>query len=140
METHGTVKATYFLLRVVAGFLFFQLGGASLFGWFGGLPGGPAELPSLIVFGKWLELVCGPAILLGLFVRPVAFLLSGEMAVAYWKYHAPNGTWPFQNEGTAAALFCFLYLYMAAQGAGHWSLDALLRSRRSAAPAAPKGS
>jgi putative oxidoreductase len=68
--------------------------------------------------------------MLGVMVRPVAFILSGEMAVAYWQFHAPSGFWPILNHGEPAVLFCFLFLYMAANGAGDWSLDALLRRRR----------
>lgn len=89
-----------------------------------------------IGIGGLLEVVGGLAILLGLFTRPVAFILSGEMAVAYWQFHAPNGTWPLQNQGVPSVLFCFLFLYMAAQGGGDWSLDALLRGRRDGASAA----
>ena len=135
METRWTVKVTYFLLRVVAGFLFAQLGSVTLFGWFGGMPEGqPApEMFSQIWIGKVLELVGGLMILLGLFVRPVAFILSGEMAVAYWQFHAPNGTWPHQNDGMSAVIFCFVFLYMAARGAGAWSLDALFGGETSSA-------
>jgi putative oxidoreductase len=77
-----------------------------------------------------LEFFGGIAIMLGLFTRTVAFILSGMMAVAYWQFHAPNGTWPVQNQGMPAVLFCFIFLYIAAKGAGAWSLDALLRRRR----------
>jgi putative oxidoreductase len=84
--------------------------------------------------GGGLEFLGGLAILLGLFTRPVAFILSGEMAVAYWQFHAPNGLWPVQNQGMPAILFCFIYLYLAARGGGDWSLDALLRRQRGAAP------
>jgi putative oxidoreductase len=127
-------EATYFLLRVVAGFLFFQAGCVIVLGWFGGMPGQPPgstmPLMTQIGIGGLLELVGGFLILVGLFTRPVAFILSGEMAVAYWQFHAPNGTWPLQNQGIPAVLFCFLFLYMAAQGGGEWSLDAMLRRRR----------
>ncbi|OGF13340.1 MAG: hypothetical protein A2W00_02745 [Candidatus Eisenbacteria bacterium RBG_16_71_46] len=129
------VQATYFLLRVVAGLIFLQAGGMKLFGWFGGMPGGlTAPVLSQIWIGGVLEVVGGFAIMLGVFTRPVAFILSGEMAVAYWQFHAPNGAWPILNHGEPAVLFCFIFLFMAAQGGGEWSLDALLRRRR--APAA----
>ncbi len=129
-------QATYFLLRIVAGWLFLQAGSVILFGWFGGMPGGASPpLMSQIGIGGVLELVGGLAILLGLFTRPVAFVLSGEMAVAYWQFHAPHGAWPLQNQGVPAVLFCFIFLYMAARGGGDWSLDALLRRRRDAAAA-----
>jgi putative oxidoreductase len=131
MNRDLAVKATYFLLRVVAGFLFWQAGGVILFGWFGGMPGGQSvPLMSQIGIGGVLEFVGGLLIIFGLLTRPVAFILSGEMAVAYWQFHAPNGGWPIQNQGVAAVLFCFLFLYMAAQGGGDWSLDALLRRKR----------
>jgi putative oxidoreductase len=126
-------QATYFLLRVVAGFLFFQAGGLILFGWFGGMPGTDGTAPPLLSqvgIGGLLEFCGGIAIMLGLFTRPVAFVLSGMMAVAYWQFHAPSGTWPVQNQGMPSVLFCFLFLYMATQGGGEWSLDALIRRKR----------
>ena len=133
MNTHRAVQITYLLLRVVTGLLFLQAGGLILFGWFGGMPGHPGVRPPLLSqtgIGGVLEFFGGLAIMLGLLTRPVAFLLSGEMAVAYWQFHAPRGGWPVQNEGMPAVLFCFIFLYMAAQGGGDWSLDALLHRRR----------
>jgi len=131
MNRELAVKVTYLLLRVVAGFLFWQAGGLILFGWFGGMPGGQSvPLMSEIGIGGVLEFVGGLLIIFGLLTRPVAFILSGEMAVAYWQFHAPNGAWPLQNQGVPAVLFCFLFLYMAAQGGGDWSLDALLKRKR----------
>ena len=125
------VQVTYFLLRVVAGFLFIQTGGVILFGWFGGMPGGAkAPLMSQTGIGGVLEFFGGILIMLGLFTGPVAFILSGMMAVAYWQFHFPNGHWPVQNEGMPAVLFCFIFLYMAAQGAGEWSVDALIQRKR----------
>lgn len=124
-------QVTYFLLRVVSGFLFIQAGGLILFGWFGGMPGGAkVSLTSQTGIGGILEFFGGILILLGLFTRPVAFILSGVMAVAYWQFHFPNGRWPVQNQGVAAVALCFIFLYMAAKGGGPWSLDALLRNRR----------
>jgi putative oxidoreductase len=73
--------------------------------------------------------VGGAAILLGLFTRPVAFLLAGEMAVAYFQFHQPNGFWPIQNHGESAVLFCFIFLFFAAHGAGTWSVDRFLRQK-----------
>lgn len=123
---------TYFLLTWVVGFLFVQTGGLILFGWFGGMPGGEkVRLLSQTGIGGVLEFFGGILILLGLFMRPVAFILSGMMAVAYWQFHFPNGYWPVQNGGMPAVLFCFVLLYMAAKGAGEWSLDALIRRKRS---------
>jgi putative oxidoreductase len=131
MNMNRAVQVAYFLLRVVAGLLFFQAGGMKLFGWFGGMPGGgTVRLMSQVGIGGVLEFLGGIAIMLGLLTRPVAFILSGEMAVAYWQFHAPNGAWPILNNGQPAVLFCFIFLYMAAQGGGDWSLDALLRRRR----------
>ncbi|MDF2697853.1 MAG: DoxX family protein, partial [Labilithrix sp.] len=100
------------------------------FGLYGGMPGGgtPPFLSQLWL-GAVLELVGGSAMMLGLFARPVAFILAGEMAVAYWQFHAPQGTWPIQNQGQPAVLFCFIFLYFAAAGAGDWSLDALLAKK-----------
>lgn len=134
MNRDRATEVTYFLLRVVAGLLFFQAGALIVFGWFGGMPGAtsPPPLVSQVGIGGLLELLGGAAVLVGLFTRPVAFVLSGERAVAYWQFHAPNGGWPIENQGVPAVLFCFLFLYMAAHGAGNWSLDALLRRRRRA--------
>jgi putative oxidoreductase len=136
MSKKWAVKVTYFLLRVVAGLLFLQAGGLILFGWFGGMPGQPGTPPlmSQVGIGGVLEFFGGIAILLGLFTRPVAFILSGMMAVAYWQFHAPQGAWPVQNQGMPAVLFCFIFLYMAAKGGGDWSLDALVRRRREGTP------
>jgi putative oxidoreductase len=127
-------RVTYFLLRVVAGLLLFQAGGLLLFGWFDGAPGGQSvTLMSQMGIGGVLEFFGGIAALLGLFTRPAAFVLSGMMAVAYWQFHAPQGLWPVQNQGMPAVLLCFIFLFMAAQGAGEWSLDALLRRKREGA-------
>ena len=130
MNMKRAEEIAVFLLRVVAGLLFLQAGGMKLFGWFGGMPGGGSPpLMSEIGIGGILEFFGGIAILLGLLTRPVAFLLSGEMAVAYWQFHAPHGTWPIQNHGEPAVLLCFIFLFFAAYGGGPWSLDALLRRR-----------
>lgn len=132
MNLDRAAQVTYFLLRVVAGALFVQFGGLILFGWFGGMPGASSPPPFLSQtwIGGVLEFFGGLAIVLGIGVRPVAFVLSGMMAVAYWQFHAPTGPWPVKNQGVPAILFCFLYLYMSARGAGAWSLDAVLRRRK----------
>ena len=133
MNRARAVEVTYLLLRVVAGFMFIQAGGLILFGWYGGMPGmpGPPPVLSQIWIGGVIEFFGGILILLGLLTRPTAFLLSGTMAVAYWQFHyMTQGGWPLQNNGVAAAIFCFVFLYMAAQGGGEYSLDALLRRRR----------
>ncbi len=133
MNQERMVQISYFLLRVVAGLLFYQAGGMKLFGWFGGMPGGgTAPLMSQVGIGGILEFFGGILIMFGFFTRPVAFILSGEMAVAYFQFHQPGGLWPVQNQGTSAVLFCFIYLYMAARGGGDWSLDALIRRKRGA--------
>lgn len=122
-----------FLLRVVAGLLFFQHGAQKLLGWFGGLPdGGTPALLSLIGIAGLLEFVGGAAVLLGLLTRPVAFILSGQMAVAYFMAHQPKGTWPIQNGGEPAVLYCFVFLFLAAYGGGPCSLDAKLWRKRPA--------
>ncbi len=126
-------QLTFFLLRIVAGVLFLQAGGMKLFGWFGGVPG-MATVPLLTELGVAgiLEFFGGTAILLGLLTRPVAFILSGEMAVAYWQVHAPQAPWPVLNQGMPAILFCFIFLFFAANGAGVWSIDALIWPRKKA--------
>lgn len=133
MNRERVLQVSWFLLRVVAGLMFFQVGGLKLFGWFGGMPGANGAAPPLmsqVGIGGVLEVVGGILIALGLFTRPAAFILSGEMAVAYWQFHSPNGRWPIVNHGEQAVLYCFLFLFMAAYGAGDWSLDALLRKKR----------
>ncbi len=125
-------RIAYVILRITAGLFFMQSGGMKLLGWFGGVngQGGTVELMSLIGVAGLLELVGGVMIALGLFTRPVAFLLSGEMAVAYFMGHFPNGFWPIQNQGLPAVLYCFIFLYIAAHGAGIFSLDGLIRCHR----------
>ncbi len=124
-DRERAIRTSYFLLRVVSGLLFLQAGGLKLFGWFGGMPPEmPFRLFSQIGLAGVLEFFGGALILLGFFTRPTAFVLSGEMAVAYWQAHAPRGAWPIENQGEPAVLFCFIFLYMAAYGGGEWSLDA----------------
>jgi len=119
------------VLRIVAAFMFIQNGTMKLFAWPMGMPpdNSTAVFGTQIWLGGILETFGGALMLLGLFTRPVAFILSGEMAVAYFQFHQPNGLWPIQNQGTAAVLFCFLWLYYSAAGAGVWSLDAMRRRR-----------
>ncbi len=125
------IHISYFLLRVVVGLMFMQHGGQKLFGWFGGMPGGmKLDLMSQMGIGGILEFFGGGLVMLGLFTRPAAFILSGEMAVAYWQFHAPGGFWPILNHGEPAVLYCFIFLYIAAKGAGDWTLHTLLRRRR----------
>ena len=117
------------VLRMVAGFLFMQFGMMKTFAFPIGVPpnGGTVPLMSQAGVGGVLELTCGALLMLGLFTRPAAFLMSGQMAVAYFQFHAPNGFWPLANGGVDAVIFCFLWLYFSAAGGGPWSLDALWR-------------
>ena len=118
------------LLRIVAGGMFLLAGTSKLFAFPVAMPGGATALfPSQIWIGGLLEVVGGALVLIGLYTRPTAFVLSGEMAVAYFQFHAPQGFWPTANGGVAAVLYCFLFLYFAAAGAGPWSLDARWRER-----------
>jgi putative oxidoreductase len=120
------------LLRIVAAFLFIQFGTAKLLGFPAAIMpgGGTAPVASLPGFAGTLEMVGGALVLLGLFTRPVAFILAGEMAVAYFMGHAPQGFWPVLNQGSPAILFCFIWLYISSAGPGAWSLDAMrLRNR-----------
>jgi putative oxidoreductase len=131
MSRERAIQISYLLLRIVSGLIFFQAGGLKLFGWYGGMPGGgTAVLFSQVGIGALLEFAGGILIMLGLVTRPAAFILSGEMAVAYFQFHQPNGFWPVQNDGVPAVLFCFIYLYMAARGGGAWSLDSLIRRKK----------
>src|SRR5918996_5276382 len=112
------------VLRIIAAFLFIAHGTQKLFAWPTAEPQETAPLLSLMGLAGVLETFGGLLLLLGLFTRPVAFLLAGEMAVAYFKAHAPRGLWPILNNGEVAVLYCFLFLYLAAVGGGPWSLDA----------------
>ena len=117
------------LLRIAAGFMFFLSGTTKLFAWPGAGPGSHAELFSQMGLAGVLEAVGGFLLMVGLFTRPVAFVVSGEMAVAYFQAHFPRSFWPTLNGGQNAALYCFIWLYFSAAGAGPWSLDAKLRRR-----------
>jgi putative oxidoreductase len=115
------------VLRIVAAFLFLAHGSQKLFGF-----PAPARAASgaLVMVAGVLEFFGGLLLLLGLFTRIVAFILSGQMAVAYFMAHAPQGFWPVLNGGELAALYCFVFLYLAAAGGGAWSLDNLWRRNR----------
>ncbi len=107
------------VLRIVAGFLFFLAGTSKIFAFPVGMPGGlTAVFPSQVWVG-------GALLIFGLFTRPTAFVLSGEMAVAYFQFHAPSSFWPTVNNGVPAVLDCFIFLYLSAAGGGPWSVDAL---------------
>ncbi|HYO62407.1 MAG TPA: DoxX family protein [Pyrinomonadaceae bacterium] len=118
------------VLRIVSGFMLMLHGSQKLFGFPAAppQPGAPAPPPfqllSWMGIGGVLEFFGGLLLLLGLFTRPVAFILSGMMAVAYWKFHAwGNSMWPLLNRGELAALYCFVFLYLSAVGGGPWSVD-----------------
>ena len=113
---------TYALLRMVAGFLFLWHGSQKLLGF----PGGFSERPfHLTYIAGPIELIGGILVMLGLFTRGAAFLCSGLMAFAYWMSHGTRALLPIENRGELAALYCFVFLFISAQGAGIWSLDGL---------------
>lgn len=117
----------YALLRLVAGVLFACHGAQKLFGAFGS-PGTGGD-PMMVVAGV-VEFFGGVLIALGLWAAPAAFVASGQMAVAYFKAHAPGGFWPIVNHGELAMLYCFLFLYVASHGSGICSLDRLFARKR----------
>lgn len=122
------------VLRVVTAFLYMAHGTQKLFAFPRGMGPdgtGTVELGSLFGAAGIIETVGGALLLIGWFTRPVAFLVAGEMAVAYFKFHAPGGAWPLLNHGEIAVTFCFAWLYMSAAGGGPWSVDAM-RKRRAA--------
>ena len=114
------------ILRIMAGLLFLEHGMAKLLGFPPSQNAGPA-LFTLIWFAGAIELVGGALVTVGLYTRIAAFVMSGEMAFAYFMRHAPRGFFPILNAGEAAILFCFLFLYLAAAGPGPWSLDRTVR-------------
>ena len=131
MHTRWRALSPYMLstLRIVAAFLFLQYGTAKWFGFPGPIMpnGGTVELASQMGLAALLETVGGTLLLFGLFSRVTAFVLSGEMAFAYFIAHATQGFWPVLNNGTVAVLFSFVWLYVSVAGPGPWSLDALIR-------------
>jgi putative oxidoreductase len=111
------------ILRIVAGLIFLEHGTQKLFGFPGPPAGGlPAQM-TLPWFAAIVEIVCSPFLIVGLFTRLAAFLLSGEMAIAYWYAHFPRNMFPILNGGDAAILYCFVFLYIAAAGGGPIALD-----------------
>ncbi len=126
------------LLRLAAAFLFMTHGLQKIFG-FPTPRASETILFSLSGIAGLMELIGGALLLVGLFTRPVAFLLSGQMAVAYFYAHAPQGFWPLLNRGELAAVYSFVFLYFAVAGPGAWSLDGVLRSRASTVSNAPLG-
>ena len=119
------------VLRIVTAVVFISTGTMKLFNYPPMPPGQPPiELMSQMGMGGLLEVVGGTLFLVGLFTRPVAFVLAGEMAVAYFQFHFPQSFFPTVNQGVGAVLHCFIFLYFVAAGAGIWSVDALLARRR----------
>jgi putative oxidoreductase len=118
------------ILRIVAGLLFFLHGAQKILGFPDPDAKLSAQAPPLIQAAGWIELIGGALLIVGLFTSIVAFLASGEMAVAYFKQHASGGIWPTLNGGEMAVLFCFVFLYLAFAGPGPWSIDALMSRGR----------
>jgi putative oxidoreductase len=119
------------LLRIVAALIFITSGTMKIFGY----PPSPVQIPPFNFFtqigiGALLEVVGGALILIGFLTRPAAFILAGEMAVAYFQFHAPMSFWPTVNNGVAAVLYCFLFLYLMMAGPGAWSVDGSMARRR----------
>lgn len=111
------------LLRIMSGLMFLAHGLVKLFGFPPGAEPGQVPLVGLMGIGAVIELVAGALIAIGFLTRPAAFLAAGQMAVAYWMFHAPGGFYPIVNKGELAALYCFVFLYIAAAGPGAFSLD-----------------
>jgi putative oxidoreductase len=117
------------ILRIITALLFMEHGLMKLFHFPAPQPGAPDPLPAILLAAAWIEVVGGGLIALGLFTRPAAFICSGQMAVAYFMAHAPQGFYPALNMGEAAVLYCFIFFYLVFAGPGPWSLDAIVRKR-----------
>lgn len=126
------------IVRIIAGLIFITAGTTKLFG----VPPSPVPMPPLVLLsqigiGSILEVAGGLLIVVGLFTRPTAFVLAGEMAVAYFQFHAPGSFWPTVNMGIAAIMYCFFFLYLMVAGPGAWSIDArIARTQRDRHPRA----
>lgn len=118
------------ILRIVTALLYLQHPLVKLFGFPPDVPPGEQPVGNPFWIAGVVEIIFTPLVLLGLFTRPAAFILSGEMAVAYWMIHAPKSPYPLANMGEAAILFCFIFLYLAAAGPGAWSVDAARMNSR----------
>jgi putative oxidoreductase len=118
------------LARIVIGFTFSLHGWQKFFGAFGGLGGLKPPVTSMLGAAGVIETVGGALIILGLCTRPVAFVLAGEMAIGYFRTHAPRGLWPITNGGELAVIYCFYFLWLSAAGPGPWSLDRLVFGRK----------
>jgi len=134
LDHYGTIWAPRVLsiLRIVSALIFFAHGTQKLLG-FPAHPNPPAVMSLSWIAGA-MELVGGALLIVGLFTRPVAFILSGQMAFAYWWAHAPRSVFPVLNGGDAAILYCFVFLYLAFAGAGPWSVDAMRSGAANPAP------
>lgn len=126
--------APYFLsaLRIISSLIFITAGTSKLFAFPVGMPpdGSTAEFMTQVWIGGFLEVFGGALVLVGFYTRPAAFILSGEMAVAYFQFHAQQGFWPTMNGGIPAILYCFIFLYFSAAGAGPLSIDSLIQKRK----------
>jgi putative oxidoreductase len=116
------------VMRLIIGALMLCHGADKIFG--GIISGKQMALPPLLITGGWIEFIGGSLVALGFLTRPAAFVISGQMAVAYFMAHAKNGFFPLSNGGELAVAYCFVYLYLVCSGGGAWSLDALLIERR----------
>jgi putative oxidoreductase len=117
------------LLRIVAALLFIEHGTMKLIHFPIAQPGAPDPLPLIMLIAACIEIGGGALLVLGLFTRPVALILAGEMAFAYFMAHFPQSPWPGINQGGEAILYCWIFFYLAFAGAGAWSLDAVLRKK-----------
>jgi putative oxidoreductase len=117
-------------VRIITALLFIEHGLMKLVAFPAAVPGLPTPLPGILVAAALIEIVGGALMAVGLFTRVAAFICSGEMAAAYFMFHAPQSFWPAVNQGDAAILYCFIFLYLAFAGAGAWSVDAYLPSSR----------
>src|ERR1700758_1694198 len=113
-------------VRIITALLFIEHGLMKLVAFPAAVPGLPTPLPTILVAAAVIEVVGGALVAVGLFTRAAAFICSGEMAAAYFMFHASQSFWPAVNQGDAAILFCFIFLYLAFAGAGAWSVDAYL--------------
>lgn len=119
------------VLRIVSGLLFLQHGTMKFLSFpEGQMAGSGWSFAGAGAYAGLIELVGGVLLILGLFTRPIAFIASGTMAVAYWYAHAPQGLYPINNGGELAALYCFVFLYIFFAGPGAWSLDGILKRQR----------
>ena len=118
------------LLRIVAAFTFSQHGWQKFFGWLGGIGGQSVPVTTMLGAAGVIETIGGALIILGLFTRPTAFILSGEMAIGYFRTHAPRSFWTLLNGGEITVFYCFWFLWLSTAGPGPLSLDWLLRKQQ----------